>query len=342
MTPVSKRPRISFSKIRTIPRRERAWKVQRKHLGSATRPLATVSELLDSLPRVLAADDLRATIAALANAQQRRQPVLALVGAHVIKCGLTPILCDLVRRRVITAIALNGAGAIHDFELARWGATSENVDETLVEGTFGLVDETGREMNALFADGFARSLGMGETLGEGLIARKARYAAESLLATAYAEGIPMTVHVALGTDVIHQHPTARGDVIGALTMEDFRVLAGVVATLTTGSVVLNLGSAVVLPEVFLKCVSTARNLAFAVSGFTAVNLDMIQHYRPRENVLRRPTIGGGRAIALTGHHEIMIPLIAAGVIEKIATRSEKTHARAKGNSRAKRRQKDRD
>ncbi|MFN0150775.1 MAG: hypothetical protein ACKVU1_08715 [bacterium] len=336
MTPFSKRPRVSFAKIKTIPRRARTWKVQRKHFGAAPLPGATVAELLDTLPGVLAADDLRATIAALANAQRRRRPVLALVGAHVIKCGLTPILCDLLRRRVITAIAMNGAGAIHDFELARWGATSENVDETLVEGTFGLVDETGREMNALFADGFARSLGMGETLGEGLVARNARYASESLLATAYAEGIPATVHVALGTDVIHQHPTARGDVIGALTMEDFRLLAGVVSTLASGSVVLNLGSAVVLPEVFLKCVSSARNLGFAVSGFTAVNVDMIQHYRPRENVLRRPTIGGGRAIALTGHHEIMIPLLAAGVIDKIATLPEKTRARRKGKSPAKR------
>ncbi len=342
MTPSSKRPRVSFSKIKTIPRRARTWKVHRKHFGSTPPPGATVSELLNALPRLLAADDLRATIAALASAQKRRRPVLALVGAHVIKCGLTPILCDLVRRRVITAIALNGAGAIHDFELARWGATSENVDETLVEGTFGLVDETGREMNALFAGGFARSLGMGETLGEGLVACKARYASESLLATAYAVGIPVTVHVALGTDVIHQHPTARGDVIGALTMEDFRVLAGVVSTLATGSVVLNLGSAVVLPEVFLKCVSSARNLGFGVSGFTAVNLDMIQHYRPRENVLRRPTIGGGHAIALTGHHEIMIPLIAAGVIDKIATPSEKTRARRKGKSRVTRARKDGD
>lgn len=332
----AKPPRIPLAKIKTIPRGARSWKVHRKHFGNATAPGASVGALLAALPRLLAAEDLRATIAALAAARRGRRPVIALVGAHVIKCGLTPVLCDLVRRRAITAIALNGAGAIHDFELARWGATSENVDETLVEGTFGLVDETGREMNAIFADGFGRSLGMGEALGEALVTRRARYAAESLLATGYAAGIPVSVHVALGTDVIHQHPTARGEVIGALTMEDFRILAGVVSSLTPGSVVLNLGSAVILPEVFLKCVSTARNLGFPVRGFTAVNLDMFQHYRPRENVLRRPTIGGGRAIALTGHHEIMIPLIAAGVIEKIAPRAKKSRVRAGRTRRARR------
>lgn len=329
-----KHPRIPFEKIRTIPRSERAWKVSRRDFAKPLPPGAGVAELLDSLPRVFAADGLRETVRAIAGAHARGAPVVALVGAHVVKCGLGPLLCELVRRRVITAIAMNGAGAIHDYEVARWGETSENVDATLVEGTFGLIDETGREMNALFAEGAKAEMGMGEALGAGLARAGARFAADSLLAAGHEAGIPVTVHVALGTDVIHQHPTARGDLIGALTMEDFRILAAVVAQLGRGGVVLNIGSAVVLPEVFLKCVSSARNLGHPVTGFTAVNLDMIQHYRPQENVLRRPTLGGGRAIALTGHHEIMVPLLAACVFAEIERETRRKTPQSSRRNRA--------
>jgi deoxyhypusine synthase len=308
--------------MRTVRRSERSWKVNRSHLGSPVEPAARVADLVAAMPRLLAADGLRAAAAAIAHAHREGGSVVALVGAHVVKCGLGPLLSDLVRRRVLTAIAMNGAGAIHDFEMARWGETSENVDDTLVEGTFGLVEETGREMNALFAEALQAGLGMGEGLGRGLIASHAPFAADSLLAAGHQAGIPVTVHVAVGTDVIHQHPTARGDVIGALTMDDFRILAAAVAALDARGVVLNLGSAVILPEVFLKCVSTARNLGHAVQGFTAVNLDMIQHYRPSENVLRRPTSPGGHPIAITGHHEIMIPLLAACVLDALAESGE--------------------
>lgn len=305
-------------KVKTIPRDQRRWKVRREHFGKALPAGATVAQLLEAFPRLLAADGFRGAVEALARARRDGGEAIALVGAHVIKCGLGPVLCDLIRKRIITAVAMNGAGAIHDFELARWGETSEDVDDTLVEGTFGLVEETGREMNALFEKGASRSLGMGEALGEGLAAGRAAHAADSLLATGFEEGIPVTVHVALGTDVIHQHPSARGDVIGATTMTDFRLLSAVVARLDAASVVFNLGSAVILPEVFLKCVSTARNVGHPVSGFTAVNFDMMQHYRPLENVLRRPTLSGGRAIAITGHHEILVPLLAACVLDSLA------------------------
>jgi hypothetical protein len=291
--------------------------VRREHFAKAIPRGATVAQLLDALPRLLAADGLRGAVDALAGARRAKAEAIALVGAHVVKCGLGPILCDLIRRGVFTAVAMNGAGAIHDFELARWGETSEDVDDTLVEGTFGLVEETGREMNAIFERGADRGEGMGEALGADLVQGGAPHAAESLLAAGHEAGIPVTVHVALGTDVIHQHPTARGDVIGRLTMEDFRILGAVVSRLGPGGVVLNLGSAVILPEVFLKCVSTARNLGHPVAGFTAVNLDMTQHYRPLENVLRRPTLSGGRAIAITGHHEILIPLLAACVLDAL-------------------------
>ncbi len=314
-----RRPRIAHEKVRTVPRGERRWKVRREHLGKALPAGASVAQLLDALPRLLAADGFRAAVDALARARREKAEAIALVGAHVVKCGLGPTVCDLIRRGVITAVAMNGAGAIHDYELARWGETSEDVDDTLVEGTFGLVEETGREMNALFEQGAARGVGMGEALGEGLARGAAPHGAESLLAVGREAGIPVTVHVAIGTDVIHQHPTARGDVIGRLTMEDFRILGAVVARLGPGGVVVNLGSAVVLPEVFLKCVSTARNLGHPVAGFTAVNIDMTQHYRPLENVLRRPTLSGGRAVAITGHHEILIPLLAACVLDALAS-----------------------
>ncbi len=293
--------------------------MRREHLGRAVPAGSTVSELVDSLPRILAADGLRAAAEAIARARREGGSVIALVGAHVVKCGLTPLMCDLIRRRVVTAVAMNGAGAIHDYELARWGETSEDVDATLVEGTFGLVEETGREMNAAFERATNPDAGMGETLGDALIAARAPFLADSLLAAGREARIPVTVHVALGTDVIHQHPTARGDLIGRLSMEDFRILGDAVADLDERGVVVNLGSAVILPEVFLKCVSTARNLGHAVSGFTAINIDMIQHYRPLENVLRRPTLSGGRAIALTGHHEIVIPLLAAIVTDILAS-----------------------
>jgi hypothetical protein len=315
-----RRPRIASDKVKTIPRSERRWKVRREHFGRALPAGASIAQLLDALPRLLAADGLRGAVAALARSRREGGEAIALVGAHVIKCGLGPVVCDLIRRKIITAVALNGAGAIHDYELACWGETSEDVDDTLVEGTFGLVEETGRQMNALFEKGAARGLGMGEALGEGLLSADAPHAADSLLAAGYEAGIPVTVHVALGTDVIHQQPTARGDVIGALSMEDFRVLTAAVSRLGSAGTVLNLGSAVILPEVFLKCVSTSRNLGHAVSGFTAVNLDMTQHYRPLENVLRRPTLSGGRAIAITGHHEILIPLLAACVLDAVGSR----------------------
>ena len=274
---------------------------------------------LDSLPDVLVARDFRAVIDALATAAQRKRGVVVMLGGHVVKTGLAPLLIDLMRRGVITHLAMNGSAAIHDYEVARFGATSEDVAAGLRDGTFGMADETGREMNQAFVSGMRNSQGMGESLGRALDAQPKLSNPElSLLLNAFRLGIPATVHAALGAEIIHQHPEANGAAIGDTSHRDFRRLAASLSQIDDGGVVLNLGSAVIMPEVFLKALTIARNLdAGKPRNFVTVDLDMQRHYRPRMNVVQRPTLEGGKGYEITGHHELMVPLLVWGLLERL-------------------------
>ncbi|MEJ7812782.1 MAG: hypothetical protein WKG32_20375 [Gemmatimonadaceae bacterium] len=244
-----------------------------------------------------------------------------MIGGHVVKTGLAPVLLDLVRRGAITRIAMNGSAAIHDYEMARWGGTSEDVAAGLRDGSFGMAEETGREMNGAFRRGMDAGWGMGEALARALDAGECEYPELSLLLGAYRAGAPCTVHAAIGAEIVHQHPAADGAAIGDTSHRDFRRLAASLPALHDGGVVLNVGSAVVMPEVFVKALTVARNLgAGRPTGFTSCDLDMIRHYRPRVNVVQRPTAGGGEGYEITGHHEIMIPLLAWGVLERLGAR----------------------
>lgn len=317
---MSKYPEIDVKKVKLFSIAKRQSKVRLEFLGKPVKSDASFESWWDSLPRILAADDLKAIISAIIQAQQKRKPVIVMIGAHVIKVGLSPVLVDLMTDGTISCLAMNGAGIIHDVELSLFGVTSEDVAANLADGSFGMARETGEFINQTLKKGADEKLGLGECLGRELLERKAKNLKISLLGQAYKSNIPVTVHVAVGTDIIHQQPSADGADIGELTLRDFRILAKQVADLGDGGVVLNIGSAVVLPEVFLKALTVARNLSHACKDFTTANFDMIQHYRPRVNVVSRPTLAGGKGYQITGHHEIMIPLLAAGI--KLAARSK--------------------
>lgn len=272
---------------------------------------------------MLAARDFLLVVDAIANAANRGRGVVAMLGGHVVKTGLTPILLELLRRRVITHVAMNGSAAIHDYEVARFGGTSEDVAAGLRDGSFGMAEETGREMNEAFARGMREEMGMGESLGVALDSGGATLAHPelSVVLGAYRLGVPVTVHAALGAEIIHQHPSANGAAIGDTSHRDFRRLAGALPSLNDGGVVLNLGSAVIMPEVFLKALTIARNLNAGKPGhFVSCDLDMQRHYRPRVNVVERPTLHSGKGYAITGHHEIMVPLLAWSVIQRLERR----------------------
>lgn len=307
---------LEFDHLKTIPIDARGGKVQIQHFGKPATG-KSVAELIDSLPKILAADSFRAILDALRAARQNKRAILWGMGGHVIKCGLADILLDLMHRGWVTAFVMNGAASIHDFEIAIAGQTSEDVEAVLPDGRFGAAEETGREMNQAIVEGARDQIGMGEALGRRLekIARP-EFAPHSILYGAYENSTPVTVHVAVGTDTPHTHPQADGASIGAATHRDFRLLCSLVTGLDNGGVYLNVGSAVVLPEVFLKAVSVVRNLGHPLANFTTVNFDFLQHYRPRLNVVERPHArSGGRGFAITGHHELMIPLLAAALIE---------------------------
>jgi hypothetical protein len=308
---------LDLSGLKTIPIAARGGKVRTEDFASPYEKGAGVAGWLDSLPKILAGESFRFVVRALLAARQSGKPILWGMGGHVIKCGLAPVLADLMRRGYATAFAMNGSAAIHDFEIAIAGHTSEDVEAVLPDGRFGSAEETGREMNEAIAAAAGDALGMGEALGARLakIADPA-FAESSLVLQAYLHAAPVTVHVAIGTDTPHTHPAADPAAIGAATHRDFRLFCSLVAGLNGGGVYVNAGSAVVLPEVFLKAVSAVRNLGAPLAGFTTVNLDFLQHYRPKVNVVERPHAGaGGRGVALTGHHELMIPLLAAALIE---------------------------
>lgn len=307
-------PPLDFSKIRTYPVADRANKVAVEAFAKPHKAGGNLRGFLDSLPDFLAVQDLRHVVGAIAAAVQNRRPVLLMMGAHVIKVGLNPLIVDAMRRGIINAVAFNGAGAIHDFELCYQGETSEDVQRGLNDGSFGMVDETGRMMNATLAEGVARGLGAGLALGEK--ARGFPNAHLSIMATGAELGIPVTVHIGIGTDIIHQHPTTDGAVLGLASYRDFQTFAAVCAQLE-GGVVLNVGSAVIMPEVFLKALTIARNLGHKVEKFTTATMDMTRHYRPAENVQRRPTALGGKGVYIVGHHEINLPLLFAAVTEAL-------------------------
>lgn len=305
---------LDFSKIRTYPVADRANKVALESFATPHRAGGSFSQFLESLPAFLAVNDVRAVAEDMARAVRNGRPVVLMMGAHVIKVGLNPILVDAMRRGLISAVAVNGAGAIHDFELCYQGETSEDVQKGLNDGSFGMVEETGKLMNSALTSGVARGLGAGRALGEATSGFPNR--SLSLLATAAELDIPMTVHVAVGTDIIHQHPACDGAALGEGSYRDFQTFAAVCAQLE-GGVVLNVGSAVILPEVFLKALTVARNLGHRVEKFTTATLDMTRHYRPSENVQRRPTAMGGKGYYLVGHHELNLPLLFAALTEQL-------------------------
>ncbi len=308
---------LDFSGLSTVPIADRGGKVRVEHMAGVHRKGDSATAWLDRLPRLLAADSLRAVVRDIAAAKQERKALIWGMGGHVIKCGLAPVLVDLMDRGFITAIAMNGAASIHDFELGLAGCTSEDVEAVLPDGRFGSAEETGRLMNEAIYRASAAGIGMGEALGAALDAIAPQATRPySVLWQAWQRAIPVTVHVAVGTDTPHTHPAAQGAAIGAASHRDFRLFCSIVKGLHSGGVYLNVGSAVVLPEVFLKAVSVVRNLGFDLADFTTANFDFLQHYRPRFNVVERPHAGsGGKGYALTGHHEIMIPLLAALLIE---------------------------
>jgi hypothetical protein len=313
-----KRP-LDFARLKRTSLHDRRSKVSFTGFGVPPRRGMSLACFLDGLPDYLAAKDLRAVADAIVRARRRGAPVLLGIGAHFIKVGLSPLLLRALRDGVFTAVAMNGAGVIHDVELALAGKTSEDVEAQLADGSFGMARETSQFLHAALAEGVGSGLGFGAAVGKAVAGSKARWRDKSLLARAWKFGVPVTVHVAVGADVIHMHPEADGAVIGEGSMRDFRTFCGLVAGMERG-VYLNVGSAVLLPEVFLKAVSVARNLGHPLSRITTVNMDFLKHYRPDANVVRRPTRKGGEGYHLIGPHEILFPLLMAAVAEATAPR----------------------
>ena len=312
----SRKP-VDMSSITTYPLRERINKTTIHDFAMLPESEINLSPFLASLPKILKAPDFLSLVDDIVAAYQNKKPVIVMMGGHVIKCGLSPLLIELVKQGVITGFAFNGASSIHDFEIALIGETSEDVSAYLQTGKFGMWEETGQVMNTAIQRAADTGIGMGEALGKQLIEMDAPYNAYSLLAAGVQDDVPITVHVAIGTDIIHQHPSANGAAIGAASFTDFQLLTALVTDLEGGGVVLNLGSAVILPEVFLKALTIARNLGHTVSHFTAANFDMNQQYRPVENVVKRPTEMGGKGYTFTGHHELMIPLLVQAVLSHL-------------------------
>jgi hypothetical protein len=311
-------PPIDVSDLKTYPLKKRHSLVQVSDFAVPWKRGGSFAKFCATLPDILAVKTLRAVTQAIATARRNNRPVIAGLGAHVIKVGLAQIVTDLMERGIVTAVAMNGAGIIHDFELALMGHTSEEVDAEIDDGRFGMAEETGRMLNEAISRGAKNSEGLGEAIGRYINRSTSQFPnrATSILATGARLGTPVTVHVAMGTDIIHMHPSADGAAIGATSLLDFRRLAAIVSGME-GGVYLNVGSAVILPEVFLKALSLGRNLGHPLANITTVNMDFLSHYRPQTNVVRRPTQKGGRGYSLTGHHEIMLPLLAAAVVEEL-------------------------
>ena len=307
---------IDPEKVRTVSLKERKSTVE---IGDFSRTHVrgnSFRDFYDALPNILAGRDFRHVVQSIVESLQEKKMIILAMGAHPIKLGLSPIIISLIERGVFKAVAMNGACIIHDMEVAMVGQTSEDVAEELNRGTFGMTRETAEFINGAISEGVARGWGLGESLGREILDADLPHSALSILAAGSRVGIPITVHVAIGTDVIHMHPSTDGAAIGEASYRDFKIFASIISKLE-GGVYLNLGSAVILPEVFIKALSLARNLGYRVDRFTTVNMDFLQHYRPTVNVVNRPTRKGGKGYSLIGHHEIMFPLLAAAVMEKI-------------------------
>ena len=308
-----------LSKIRTIPISGRANKVRAEDFSRPPGKDRSFHAFLDAMPDVLVARDFRNVVAAIASAARAERGVVLMLGGHIVKTGLAPVLIDLMRRGVITHLAMNGSAAIHDYEMARFGGTSEDVAAGLRDGSFGMAEETGRGLNEAFVKGMAEERGMGESVARAIAADgTAAHPELSVILNAWRMDIPVTVHAALGAEIIHQHPAANGAAIGDTSHRDFRRLAASLETLDQGGVALNCGSAVIMPEVFLKALTIARNLnEGAPRNFVTVDLDMQRHYRPRVNVVQRQTIDSGKGYEITGHHEIMVPMLCWAVADAL-------------------------
>ncbi len=305
---------VSFKSVRSYSLHDRNSKVSITSFAGIPHKGDSVQTFLDKLPEVLAAGDFRAVVKSIISARKKQRPVVLGMGAHPIKLGLSPIIIELMRKKLITALATNGACAVHDFEISAAGHTSEDVVSGLSDGSFGMARDTGRGLNQAINRGVKKGYGMGRAIGEYICKSRLPFKDRSLYAQAFSLDIPATVHVAIGTDIIHMHPEADGSATGKGSLQDFKLLVSVISDLENG-VYINLGSAVILPEVFIKALNVARNLGHVVERITTVNMDFMQHYRPHENVLKRPAMHKGTSYALTGHHEIMFPLVAAAVIE---------------------------
>ncbi len=307
---------IDLGQVRTVPLESRPSLVAAGDFAAPVLPGPGFARLLASIPRIHAGRAFRELVEAVVAARGRGAPVILGMGAHVIKVGLAPLVIDLLERGVVTAVAMNGAGLIHDFEVARVGRSSEDVGAGLEDGSFGMADETAREVNGAATDAAACGIGLGRALGQRILRSGAPFLQLSILAACARLGLPATAHVAVGSDIVHMHPSADGAAIGAATMIDFRLFAAVLGELE-GGVYLNVGSAVILPETFLKALNLARNVGRRVKDFTTANLDQIGHYRPRMNVLQRP---GGRALELIGQHELLVPLLRLAVLDRLGIR----------------------
>ena len=308
---------IDLRKIKTYSINNRFSKVKISDFAKPYQKGVTFHQFLSNLPNILIGSDFKQLIKDIVQAYDSEKQIIVMMGAHVIKCGLSPLIIQLMEVGVIKCLALNGAGIIHDTEVANWGITSEDVAEALNDGSFGMVKETVDFINSALENGKQLKLGLGEAIGKMISESNAAYKQLSILASGYKNKVPITIHVAIGTDILHQHPGTDGAIIGELSHRDFKIFCSQVAKLSQGSVVLNFGSAVVLPEVFLKALTVARNLGHNAHGFTTANFDMLRHYRPHLNVVQRPTQTGGKGFQFTGHHEIMIPLLVAGILEGI-------------------------
>jgi hypothetical protein len=306
---------FDLSDVKTYQLKSRPSKVTVDLFSRPHEKGTTVSQFLGSLPGILASRNLQDLAHAIVNARSNGKNIIWGIGGHVIKTGLSPILIDLMDRGLVSSLALNGSCIIHDYEIALVGSTSEDVEEQLQTGAFGMAEETGRGINQAIQEGVADGLGIGESLGRYLAGLNPAFGRYSLLLQAYRRNIPATVHVTIGADIIHNHPSVPPAAIGEGSHRDYRLLACLIEGLNDGGVYLNCGSAVTLPEVFLKGVTLVRNNGRQLQNFTTANLDIIQHYRPTENVLKRPVKNGGRGIAITGHHEIILPLLAAWLVE---------------------------
>jgi len=307
---------LDFNKLKTYSIRQRRSKVGMSVFAKPLRPGASARALLESLPDVLKARELRQVVRAVLRARQKGKPVILMLGAHVIKCGLSPLVIDLIRRRLVTAVAMNGAGVVHDFEIAYGGRTSEDVASALKDGSFGMARETAAFINAAAKEAAARGQGFGAAFGSAVEKADLRHKKWSIARACWKQRVPLTVHVAIGTDIVHQHPDFCGADTGAASAQDFRILTREVARLDNGGVILNFGSAVVMPEVFLKALSVARNLTKRVKNFTTANFDMNVHYRPLQNIVTRPVLGSGHGYYIVGHHEIMLPLLVQAILDR--------------------------